>query len=112
MNEFTDDTFEQFDFPLAFENNLIRTLWDLIWDLESCHFHDKCFMNLWQTTELMVVKANPQDTVVGHSAGRNYLKKDCIDVIRCLTEKRLNCFMAAFHAGQELPVVCDPDPCV
>lgn len=57
----------------------------------------------------MVVKANPQDTVVGHSAGRNYLKKDCIDVIRCLTEKRLNCFMAAFHAGQELPVVCDPD---
>lgn len=55
LNEFTDDTFEQFDFPLAFENNLIRTLWDLIWDLESYHFLDKCFMNLWQTTELSPV---------------------------------------------------------
>lgn len=30
LNEFTDETFEQFDFPLAFENNLILTLWDLI----------------------------------------------------------------------------------
>lgn len=28
-----------------------------------------------------------------------------------VTEKRLNCFTADFHAGQELPVMCDRDGC-
>lgn len=30
LSEFTYKTFEQFDFPVAFENNLMLTLWDLI----------------------------------------------------------------------------------